>query len=355
MSARRAAIFGAWTVLVAACLVAVPTAFRDRLPDPMATHWSGRTPDGSMSFTGGVIAAVALWVALAALFILLESVGGRGADAAGVSGTAVPAGPADAGGSADGTGAAGASRGGGYRTRRWCGAVLGGAGALFAALAVATVRANLDRASWHDARLTVWSVVLPLAAGVAFGVAGWWLDMATAPPRPAPRQAGRPVMDLAPGERVAWTGQVSSPVMAVLAGAFAVIGVVCLVLSLTGPWAPPAGVTVGALVLCCVGMMARIRVTADRRGLRVAFGPLGRPVRRVALERITTATAEDLRPMEVGGWGYRGLPGNAAIMLRGGPCLVVRYDNDRNRLVVSVDGADTAAAVLNSLRHHASR
>lgn len=337
MSTRRAAILGAWTAFVAAYLIALPLSSRDRLPDPMATHWSGLTPDGAASITGGLVFATALWVALAVLFVVLESVGGR------LPGRAGPA------------GAAGAPRGEARRARRrWCGALLGGAGALFVALDTVSVLANLDAADWHEARLTVWSVVLPPVAGLVCAVVGWWLDTVTAPPQPAPRPAERPRMDLAPRDRVAWTGRAASRVLEVLAVAFWAVGVASVALTVIGPWRPPSALTAGALILGCVILLGRIRVTADHRGLRVAFGPLGRPVQRVALERITSATVEDLRPMDVGGWGYRGLPGNAAIMLRGGPCLVVRYDDDRRRLVVSVDGAEGAAAVLNGLRQHAS-
>ncbi|TDD06765.1 DUF1648 domain-containing protein [Nonomuraea deserti] len=56
------AIATAWGLPVTAAFVLVPLAVRDRLPEPMATHWGhdGRA-DGSMPFTGFVAMGLLLW------------------------------------------------------------------------------------------------------------------------------------------------------------------------------------------------------------------------------------------------------------------------------------------------------
>lgn len=332
--AHRAAILAGWTALVAAVLAALPLAFWHRLPDPMAVHWSGTSPDSAMSRTAGLITLLLLWAALAAVVVAVDVYGNR-------PDTVLRAGER------------GAGSGGGSRARALGVAfpVLGGVGVLFAGLEAWTVWANLDRTDWRDAAHVGWPFVFLFVAGLAAGYAGWLVERAIAPPEPATRPADRPRLDLRPGERVAWTGEVANRPILWAGAALGVLFAVGMVGTVVGPWGPPLPVTLGALLLSGVLLVfGRVRVTADARGLRVVFGPLGWPVQRVALARITDVTVEDLRPMQVGGWGYRGLPGSAAVMLRGGPCLVVRYDEGRNRLIVSVDGAEEAAAVLNALR-----
>ena len=67
--------------------------------------------------------------------------------------------------------------------------------------------------------------------------------------------------------------------------------------------------------------------------------------------RARAASAEDLVPMEWGGWGYRGslrLAQRAAWVLRGGEALILDLEGDR-RFAVTVDDAPEAASVVNGL------
>lgn len=323
MEKRRATIVAGWVVLVTAVLVAVPLPVWSRLPEPMAVHWSGGAPDGAMSRTANLLLMLVLWLAVTAIMVTVDVYGNRSADRSSIAG----------------------------RARRISLPMLAGYGVLLVGVRLWTVWANLDRANWHDAARSGWTFVLTVLAGLAAGYAGWVLDRRIAPPRPAPREGERPRLDLRAGERAAWTGEVTSRLVTWIGVALGGLGAAAVVVEVIGPWRLPPAVMISPLILGTVLVgFGRVRVTADTRGLRVVFGPLGWPVQRVALERITDALVEDLRPMEVGGWGYRGLPGSAAVMLRGGPCLVVRYDGGRSRLVVSVDGADEAASVLNGLR-----
>ncbi|MEU7854572.1 hypothetical protein [Nonomuraea sp. NPDC049141] len=64
---------------------------------------------------------------------------------------------------------------------------------------------------------------------------------------------------------------------------------------------------------------------------------------------VTWAAWSEVRyPSQVGGWGIRGLPGSATIMLRGGECLIIRYRSG-GQLAVSVDDAERGAALINAL------
>jgi hypothetical protein len=53
---------------------------------------------------------------------------------------------------------------------------------------------------------------------------------------------------------------------------------------------------------------------------------------------VLSAWSEVRYPSQTGGWGFRGFPGTAAIMLRGGECLVIRYRSG-GRLAISIDDA----------------
>lgn len=95
-------------------------------------------------------------------------------------------------------------------------------------------------------------------------------------------------------------------------------------------------------------LFSAVRVQVGESGASIAFGPLRWPVRRVALSRIDTARSEERNPASVGGWGYRGLPGAATIMIRSGECLVLRYRRG-GELGISVDDAERGAALINAL------
>ena len=298
---RRTAIFAGWAALVAAVLAGLPLAAWRRLPEPMATHWSGASPDGAMPRTAAVLVVLALWLVLVVLVVAV-------------------------------------------RVHRVAAPMLAGTGVLFAGLQVWTVGANLDRTDWHDAGPVGWPFAVPFALALAAGCAAWSVDRRFAPSGPANPAAERPRLDLRPGERVAWTGEVVNRPIAAVATAIMVAAPAGAVCALIGPGRQllpgvPVVLLVGAVLLA----FGRVRVTADPRGLRVVFGPFAWPVQRVALDRISDVTVQDLRPAQVGGWGYRGLPGSATVMLRAGACLVVRYDEGRSRTGVSVRPSRPAA------------
>jgi hypothetical protein len=77
---------------------------------------------------------------------------------------------------------------------------------------------------------------------------------------------------------------------------------------------------------------------------------LGRPRIVVPLDEVVRAEVVEVSPVaEFGGWGYRvGRAGRVGIVLRSGQALQVERTGGRS-LVVTVDDADTAAALLNTL------
>ncbi len=306
----------AWAVLVAAVLVAVPLAFAGRLPDPAATHWGpSGAPDGSAPTVFLAVFPLVLWAVLAASCLafgrrrLVTRRAGRVGIVAGLA---------------------------------W--------GGVFAVgLQAVSIAANLDRSRWQDAAPITWQAILVIA--VAFACA---LLAARAgrrgPDEPAPAPApDTAVPDLAPGRRVVWVSSVSAPLLLVLSGAALAASVAFAVLRLMGlPGRTWHTVAVLAVVALAGFALSTVSVRVSSEGLRVAYGPFRWPARRVPLGRIERARVEERYPVQVGGWGYRGLPGRATIMVRGGECLVVRYTSG-GELGITVDDAAAGAALLNAL------
>ncbi|MFG3440619.1 hypothetical protein ACGF0J_25470 [Nonomuraea sp. NPDC047897] len=301
---------------VTAVLVALPLTLRDRLPDPMATHWgAGSVPDGSMAFPVAVAMQVAVW---AVIWLGLVAVALRG-----------------------------------LRSRvsrvTWWG-LLTGMSVLLVGMGVTTLLANLDAPTWREAALGGWGVAAMIVAGVAAGLAGGYLGRG-APDLPAPPDAEPPHLRLRTGERVVWVSRVSNPWLVTLAVGSAALLAVLLVLQTSGLVGGVAAggafpIVVVVLVLGLLTSSVTARVTAD--GLVLGFGPFGWPLRRIPLSRIDRAWAQPRRPGDVGGWGVRGVPGSATIMLRGGDCLVVGYRKG-GTLAVSIDDAERGAALINAL------
>ncbi|MEU7891636.1 hypothetical protein AB0B45_02100 [Nonomuraea sp. NPDC049152] len=318
MTSRNRALLaaGTWGLTVAAVLVAIPFLLRDRLPDPLATHWSGTTPDGSMSFTQNLLFSLAMEVMTLAVVVGIA-----------LHGKAFE-----------------------LRLSRayWWGALFGG-GVFVVGMELSIVSANLDVPVWTQARTVGWDVAVVLAATAAAGVIAGLL-LRGAPDQATPEGEAPPRLRLRPGQRSVWVGRVSNAgLIAVTMGAAlltAVFGVLTLMGLMPGAGGPLFGVA--ALVLACGLLTSTVTVRITEDGVAIGFGPLGWPVRRIRLSKIERAWSEQRFPNQVGGWGIRGLPGAAAIMLRGGDCLVLRYRSG-GQLLISIDDAARGAALLNAL------
>ncbi|MEU5533658.1 DUF1648 domain-containing protein [Streptomyces sp. NPDC020362] len=310
-----------WAAGVAAVIAALPWAASGRLPDRLATHWSGtggRTPDGSMPLWAASAFPTLIWLVLALVTTVLRRRAGARSRAA---------------------------------TRPVTAVTLLSGGVLIAGAQAAVIRANLDRTDWHEARLpAVWTGAL-LAAGAAVGVGAWLLT--TRGPAPSPNPAQTPPLEIPDGQHLAWFSRTANPWLhgtALLTGLAAAASGAALAagLAATGPFFPVfAGAGLASLSLA---VFASVRVRVSERGLEVVLGPLGWPRRRWAAADIESARVEHRTPAQVGGWGYRLSGLGTTVMLRAGECLVVRLRGRRTEFAVSVDDAERGAALLNALR-----
>ncbi|MFD5462409.1 DUF1648 domain-containing protein [Kitasatospora sp. NPDC127059] len=311
---RRAALWGAvvWTLGVTALLVVLPLTARDRLPEQVATHWSGSRPDGSMPLTMAALFPAGVWLLVA----LGLAVGLRlGPD----------------------------------RTRGVAGPVLAATGVLLAGAQASIVRANLDRTRWQDAApMGVEVVLIIVAAGLAGALA--WLATRRAAAVTAPVLPGAPVLAAKPGERLVWLSQAANHWLQVLAAVLGLVAVSGALLAASGrtesaDWLSVVLFGAGAVtVLLCSSV--RVRVTGD--GLHVGFGPFGLPTRHLTPAEIASARVEHLSARQAGGWGFRVFRKGTAVFVRSGECLVVRTTRGTD-LVISVDDAERGAALLNAL------
>ena len=276
------------------------------LPDPVASHWDIH------GHADGHLAPIALLLAFGGVAALLAA----GAAASGRTESALPRLVSSA-------------------------PVLAFVGGVLAVTSLASVLANRDAASWDAARLPLlWMIAAPVfGAAAAFGTA-------RALPRPtaATNAAPPPSLTVGATERIAWMGRCSAPWIVVLAAALAVAGVVTTVL-----WPAPGGEIV-LLSAVAVALSSSVHVVVGGKGVRVSAPP-GWPTVTVPLERIESAEAIALSPMQWGGWGYRGslrIFRRAAWIVRRGPGLKLNL-HDGKMFVVTVDGADEAAASVNGL------
>ncbi|MFJ4329508.1 DUF1648 domain-containing protein [Streptomyces sp. NPDC088935] len=314
-----------WTAGVTAVLAGMPLLARDRLPDRLATHWglNGDAPDGSMPLWAASLVPALIWLVTAAA----------------VTVPLMRAGPV---------------------ARPWTTVTLLPMGIVLTGAQASVIRANLDRADWHEARQPTAWVVAILVAAVLAGVAGWLLvtrHRGTPLDDTTPDEAA-PALDIPQGRRLVWFSRTANPWLQLLAAAIGLVAagaLVALVGGLADPgglWALFAGCAAGSLAC---GVFSSVQARVSERGLEVSFGPLGWPGRRWAPGDIDTARMEVRRPSQVGGWGYRLSGLGTTVMLRAGECLVIRPRGRRTDFAISIDDAERGAALLNALRPGPSR
>ncbi|MFF2793079.1 DUF1648 domain-containing protein [Streptomyces sp. NPDC058049] len=294
----------AWAAGILALLVVLPLTARRGFDDLLATHWNALgEPDGSHPLWAVVLVPVAIWIVLVASAVFWRA------------------------------------------ARRWRGAVLVSCGVLLAGEQVSIVRANLYHADWRDAdSVTVGAVVTVVAAGAA-GLVGALVSRR--PASPLARGQG-PRMDIPAGERRIWLASTENPWLYLLSAVTGVGALAALLIGL-GDLAEPMWLVTVPFLFASVSVLAcaSVRVRVTERGMDVAFGPLGWPVRRWDAADIEWARAENRTPAQVGGWGYRLSGLGTTVMLRSGACLVIRAKG--KDFAVSVDDAERGAALLNSL------
>ncbi|MFF5925592.1 DUF1648 domain-containing protein [Streptomyces hydrogenans] len=292
------------SALAAVTYVALLAVWSDRLPDPLATHFSyGGEADGFTGRAAFTAVGAALLLTLGAGWTVLVR---RGA-----------------------------------LWGAWLTAGLTGT------LLVLVVHDNLDAADPADVVSPLSHLAVAAAAGAVLALAGHALSRLVPPEEhegagPAVHPDA-PRLDLGAGELAGWSRATASAPLTALGLLFLAGGAVAVLL---GPWP----LLLIALAVAVPGLaLARIRVSVDRHGLTVRSTLTPRPRVHVPLDDITTA---DVRPVdalrEFGGWGYRVRAHRSGVVLRSGEALVVRRGNGRE-FAVTVPDARTAAALLNTL------
>ena len=225
--------------------------------------------------------------------------------------------------------------------------VFAGAGA---ASWLTSVTATMQAGDPYQAGLGPWAVLGLVAAG--YGLIPYLF-------LPVPPLAVWDVDDriaVAPGTDIAWSRTVTATLFLWVAGALAAVGIVLMLIKLAKGDGAEALIDVLGIFLVTMVLVffGRFRVTADWRGLRVVSWLFRIPLKRIRLEDISAVEADELRPMEWGGWGYRISSGRSALILRAGPGLIVTTTNQK-QFAITLAEPELPAAVLATLRDSRAR
>ena len=299
----------------AALLVVVALVVGPRLGDTIARHWSGDGPADGFSGTWSSFAVVATIVAALTAVSIVAALTRRG------------------------------------RPSR----LIAGGAASFAGLAactwVATALATAAAPTPEEA-VAGWTPALTLP-GLAWGVVVGWLATGSGvralPDEELDDRASVRPADLRPGERLAWSGTTGSPVFVVMGSVLMALAIVVgVVLFATGA----SSVVVHAAVLFLAGAavlaLGRVRLTVDRRGVRLVSALLGIRLLRVRLADVAGVETETLDPLSWGGWGLRVSKRGTAYVTGRRPGIVVRR-RDGSAVAVTIDYAESAASVAAAL------
>ncbi|MFD8281523.1 hypothetical protein ACFV47_20325 [Streptomyces solisilvae] len=305
---RRVLVVALPFVLAWAVVLAAFAGLRDRLPDPLATHFGpGGEADG---FTGtGAFLSVATAVLLGSGLLTLMPMLRLNKE---------------------------------LRAQRFAVTLGYGLSGLLGYAFASLLFANADATRASRVSQPLWQLGVAFAVAAVMGALGWLIagrDPASAT-GPGDRAAA-PRLPLARGEVATWTRSVGSPVLLAVGAGTTLLGAV---LTSVGPGSATWLIVIGVISTA----LARCRVTVDRRGLAVVpwFAP--RPRMRIPLDRIERATSREAGALSLGGWGYRIRGGGSALVFRSGDALFLTLTTGRE-FAVTVDDAATAAALLNTL------
>ncbi|QTX04613.1 DUF1648 domain-containing protein [Agromyces archimandritae] len=312
-----AAALGIPVVLIVAALVS-QLLLLPQLPDPVAIHWGpSGAPDGFAPAWATPLTTLLAGLGLPALLAL----------------SVLPA----------------LLRGDRGPSYRFMGATAAGLAALLAVLGTGTlwIQAGLDDAA------NATGIAVPLIAGfvaaAAFGVLAWFIQPAAEIHRATAADAT--ALELGGEERAVWIRETSMPLGAIIAIAATVLVIAAAaVVAWTQAPAYAAWMLTAVAILLAVLVSTSIvfRVRVDEHGFTVA-SIVGFPRSHVALDDVESVSVVTVNPMgEFGGWGIRYAPGRFGYVLRTGPAIEVGR-RGRSSLVVTVDDAETGAALLQAL------
>ncbi|WP_217180288.1 DUF1648 domain-containing protein [Streptomyces sp. AC495_CC817] len=230
---------------------------------------------------------------------------------------------------------------------RLMGALAAGMGAFAPALTLGSL--GIQRGVDDLAAVPGIGGVVLLAFGALLLIGGLaWAVQPRVRPEPGRTLEPKHAVHVAGGERVVWLGSTTMP-------RAALVGIVILLLALValaaymlltgvdGGWVVAIVVVVVALALATATSF-RVRITPQGFDAR-SF--VGWPRTTIPVAEIDSARAVDISPFgEFGGWGWRiAVDGRSGIVMRRGPAIEVSR-RDRRPFIVTIDGAEEAAALL---------
>jgi len=314
MRAKLILIGGILPVAIAAITTVVMLTWIGDLPDPIAVHWSGSSPDGFGSPLAFVFVPLII-TTFFAVFVVASVLGALASQ--NVS-----------------------------RVQKFLVVTSLGLGVLLSVGMGVSVAIQRGLADATSAPSPVLGLLSGLVLGVALAAVAWFL----LPKAEAISHEGEEVspMPKAKGEKLVWSRSVSiSPFVLAVVGAAVVlvmaVSVLTLVVGNDSVWT--ALWSLGLVVV--VGSAASYwRVTADRHGLSVR-SHLGWPRVRIWADDIARVRVIEVNATgEFGGWGYRWAgKGRTGIILRDGDAIEITKKNGKS-FVVTVDDARTGARVL---------
>lgn len=305
------------TVVVATALM-LQGAWLGDLPEPAATHWGpGGTADG---------------FAPAWTFLAITAALGLGVPAL-IAATTLPM----------------LRRGARGFTFRFMAAFALGMSTFIAVLNTSAVAVQRGLDDAVNAPSILPTMLASFGAGIIAGMVGWFLQPAQHAEAPEWEVSGG--IELAPGERAVWmrTATIARWGVVLLVGVGIAVAAMALAAWAAGEYAAAWILTGSLAVLALAAAIATVfHIRIDDDGL-TAVAALGFPRLRVALDDVAEVGVAPVNGFaEFGGYGLRSRPGATGIVLRNGQALQVTRKNGR-RLVVTVDDAHTAAALLQAL------
>ncbi|WP_337006416.1 DUF1648 domain-containing protein [Microbacterium sp. LB12] len=240
---------------------------------------------------------------------------------------------------------------------RLMGALAAGMAAFAAVMSLGSLAIQRDLTDPADVPGIGGLIALGFAALLVIGALAW-LVQPRVRPEPGRTLEPRHAVHVAQGERVVWVSTVTMPRGALAFLFLVLLGLVALAVYMLG-----TGVEGGWIVAIVVAVVAfalaatasfRVRVTPEGFAARAL---LGWPRIRIPLDEIASARAVEISPFgEFGGWGWRiAVDGRTGIVMRRGSAIEISR-RDRRPFIVTIDGAEEAAALLQAYvdRAHAA-
>jgi hypothetical protein len=312
---RRAVITSIWSSAIAlALLIAAAViiwSWRDQLPHPLASHWSGGSaPDGFSGLTSFITFMGATGLGCIALFDAIALFSGRTA-----------------------------------ATLRMTAAGNVWIAGLLATIATGSTAVQRGLADAHHVVLPGWLLPTAMLAPLIPAVIAAFLVPADRHQPSASRiPEGAPQIPLGASARAVWLRRTSSgPGAAIAVGSILLVVVLSIVLD------TPGILALVAVLILVLGATLAFRVRVDATGLTVR-SLLGFPSTRIRADEVERASVIDVSPLrDFGGWGWRvGHGGRTGIVLRSGEALLVEQTGGRS-LVITVEDAAQGAALLNTM------